>query len=46
MGVSKSFGTNITENHQDNLFALSFGQELDQILAIIYCSLFNGFQLF
>ena len=30
MGVSKSFGTNITENHQDNLSALFFGQALDQ----------------
>ena len=28
MGVSKSFGTNITENHKDNLF---FGQALDQM---------------
>ena len=26
MGVSKSFGTNITENHLDNLSALFFGQ--------------------
>merc|ERR1712155_482361 len=25
MGVSKSFGTNITENHLDNLFASFFG---------------------
>ena len=25
MGVSKSFGTNITENHLDNLSALFFG---------------------
>ena len=31
MGVSKSFGTNITENHLDNLSALFFGQALDQI---------------
>ena len=31
MGVSKSFGTNITENHQDNLSALFFGQALDQM---------------
>ena len=31
MGVSKSFGTNITENHQDNLSALFFGQALDRI---------------
>merc|ERR1712203_1063825 len=31
MGVSKSFGTNITENHKDNLFALFFGQALDQM---------------
>ena len=31
MGASKSFGTNITENHQDNLSALFFGQELDQM---------------
>ena len=31
MGVSKSFGTNITENHLDNLSALFFGQELDQM---------------
>ena len=29
MGVSKSFGTKITENHQDNLSALFFGQALD-----------------
>ena len=29
MGESKSFGTNITENHLDNLFALFFGQALD-----------------
>ena len=26
MGVSNSFGTNITENHLDNLFASFFGQ--------------------
>ena len=31
MGVSKSFGTNITENHPGNLSALFFGQALDQI---------------
>ena len=31
MGVSKSFGTNITENHLDNLSALFFGQALDQM---------------
>ena len=31
MGVSKSFGTNITENHLGNLSALYFGQELDQM---------------
>ena len=31
MGVSKSFGTNITENHLDNLFATFFGQALDQM---------------
>ena len=31
MGVSKSFGTNITENHQDNFSAFFFGQELDQM---------------
>ena len=31
MGVSKSFGTNITDNHLDNLFALFFGQALDQM---------------
>ena len=30
-GVSKSFGTNITENHLDNLSALFFGQALDQM---------------
>ena len=30
-GVSKSFGTNITENLLDNLSALSFGQALDQM---------------
>ena len=28
MGVSKSFGTNITENHFGNLSALFFGQAL------------------
>ena len=31
MGVSKSFGTNITENHLDNLSALFFGQALYQM---------------
>ena len=31
MGVSKSFGTHITENHLGNLFALFFGQALDQM---------------
>ena len=31
MGVSKSFGTNITENYLDNLSALFFGQALDQM---------------
>ena len=31
MGVRKSFGTNITENHLDNLSALFFGQSLDQM---------------
>ena len=31
MRVSKSLGTNITENHLDNLFALFFGQALDQM---------------
>ena len=31
MGVSKSFGTNITENHLGNLFELFVGQELDQM---------------
>ena len=30
-GVSKSFGTNITENHIHNLSALFFGQALDQM---------------
>ena len=30
-GVSKSFGTNITENHLDNLSALFFDQFLDQM---------------
>ena len=29
MGVSKSFGTNITENHLGNFSALFFGQALD-----------------
>ena len=31
MGVSKSFVTNITENHLDNLSELFFGQAIDQI---------------
>ena len=31
MGINNSFGTNITENHLDNLSALFFGQALDQI---------------
>ena len=31
MGVSESFGTNITENHLYNLSALFFGQALDQM---------------
>ena len=31
VGVSKSFGANITENHLDNLSALFFGQALDQM---------------
>ena len=31
MGLSKSFGTNITENHFGNLSALFFGQALDQV---------------
>merc|ERR1711923_545602 len=31
MGLSKSFGTNITENHFGNLFALFFGHALDQV---------------
>ena len=31
MELSKSFGTNITKNHFGNLFALFFGQELDQV---------------
>ena len=31
LGVSKSFGTNITENHFGNLSALFFGQALDQM---------------
>ena len=31
MGVSKSFGNNITENHLDNLSALFFGKALDQM---------------
>ena len=31
MGVSKSFGTNITENHLDSLSASFFGQALDQM---------------
>ena len=31
MGLSKSFGTNITENHFGNLSALFFGHTLDQM---------------
>ena len=31
MGVSKIFGTNITENHLDNLSALFFGRALDKM---------------
>ena len=31
MGVSKSFGTNITENHLGNLSTVFFGQTLDQM---------------
>ena len=31
MGLSKNFGTNITENHLNNLSALFFGQALDQM---------------
>jgi len=31
MGLSKNFGTNITENHFGNLSALFFGQALDQM---------------
>ena len=31
MGISKSFGTNITENHFGNLSALFFGHALDQM---------------
>ena len=31
MGVSNSFGTNITENNLDNLSALLFGQALYQM---------------
>ena len=31
MGVSKSFGTNITENHFGNLSALFFGHALDEV---------------
>merc|ERR1711884_283498 len=31
MGVSKSFGTNITENHLGNFSPLFFGQALDQM---------------
>ena len=31
MGVSKSLGTNIAENHLGNLSALIFGQALDQM---------------
>ena len=31
MGVSKSFGTNITENHFGNLSALFFGQAWEEM---------------
>ena len=31
MGVSKSFGNNITENHLDNLSSLFFGHAIDQM---------------
>ena len=31
MGESKTFGTNIKENHPDNLSALFFGRALDQM---------------
>ena len=31
MELSEGFGTNITENHLDNLSALFFGQALDQM---------------
>ena len=31
VGVSKSFGNNIIENHLDNLSALFFGQASDQM---------------
>ena len=31
MGVSKSFGANITEKHLGNLSALFFGHALDQV---------------
>ena len=31
MGVKKSFGTNIMENHLDNLSALFFSQAIDQM---------------
>merc|ERR1712047_7577 len=31
MGLTKRYGTNITENHFGNLSALFFGQALDQI---------------
>ena len=31
MGLSKSFGTNITGNHFGNLFTLFFGHALDQM---------------
>ena len=34
MGVSKSVGTNITENHFGNLSALFFGHALDQVETI------------
>ena len=51
MGVRKSFGTNITKNHLDNLSALFFGQFLDQMgqkcqyaNTIIFGTLVSGFQ--
>ena len=31
MGVSKSFGTNITKNHLKTLFALVFGRAWDEM---------------